>query len=212
MASRGNPRLEERLGHPVRRPGLLRPRLEHEPDLHRDNRQPERVHARRIRWQDETEDRTLGLETDRHAAFFAVARGEHVEREPARQRRQDAPHLGKHEAVLLHVRAAHSFGEARARRLRARELVRRLRPVAHRQRRVHVELAGRTDTSNEIVDWDLAQHFARPLRLPHVPADQPAVGAADFCNRLTSRKVDDIVHLHAGVRLTPTEDRKVNHQ
>ena len=81
-------RLKERFGHAVRRPRLLRAGLEHEPDLHRDDRQPERMHAGRVRRQHEAEHGALRLEADRHAALFAVARREHVEREPARQRRR----------------------------------------------------------------------------------------------------------------------------
>ena len=75
-----NARLEERFRHPVRRPRLLRAGLEHEPDLHRDDRQPERMHARRVRRQHEAEHRALRLEADRHATLFTVARREHVER------------------------------------------------------------------------------------------------------------------------------------
>src|SRR5688572_17400215 len=45
-----NPCLEERFRHAERGPRLLWAWLEHEPNLQRDDRQPERVHARRIRW------------------------------------------------------------------------------------------------------------------------------------------------------------------
>ena len=50
-----NAGLEERLGHAVRRPRLLRARLEHQADLQRDDRQPQRVHAGRIRRQHQSE-------------------------------------------------------------------------------------------------------------------------------------------------------------
>ena len=189
------------------RPRLLRPGLEHEPDLHRDDRQPEGVDAWRIRRQHEPEHRTLRLKADRHAALFAVARRQHVEREPARQRRQDAPHLGQHEPVLLHVGPAHPLGQARARRLGARELLGRLRPIAHRQRRVHVELAGVADAGDEIVNRNLAQHLASARRLAHVAPDQPAVGTTDPGDRLAGREVNHVVHFHARVRLSPTKNR-----
>ena len=68
------PACEERRGHAVRRPRLLRARLEHQADLHRDDRQPQRVHAGRIRRQHQPEHRALRLVADRHAALFAVAR------------------------------------------------------------------------------------------------------------------------------------------
>ena len=58
---------------------------------------------------------------------------------------EDASHLGQHERVLLHVRAAQTLGDAGRARLRADELVGRLRAVAHRQLGVRVELAGLAD-------------------------------------------------------------------
>jgi hypothetical protein len=81
--------------------------------------------------------------------------------EAARQRLEDAAHLAEHERVLLHVRAAHPLRQARAGRLRVRELVGGLRAVAHRQRAVHVQLAGASDTRDQIVDRDLTQQVAR---------------------------------------------------
>ena len=104
--------LGKRRRHAVRRPRLLRSRLQHEPDLHRDDRHPERVDTGRIGRQHQPEHRALRLIADGHAAFLAVAAAEHVEREPARERGQDVPHLAQHERVLLHVRAAHPLGQA----------------------------------------------------------------------------------------------------
>src|SRR5437667_5095492 len=40
-----NARLEERSGHAIRRPGFLRAWLQHQANLHRDDRQPQRVNA-----------------------------------------------------------------------------------------------------------------------------------------------------------------------
>ena len=71
--------LEERFGHAERRPRLLRTGLQHEADLHRNDRQPQRVHAGRVRRQHQAEHRALGLKTDRNAAFLAEAAREHVE-------------------------------------------------------------------------------------------------------------------------------------
>ena len=204
--------LKESLRHAVRRPRLLRSWLQHETDLHRDDRQPQRVDARRVRWQDEAQHRALRLVADRHAAFFAVPAREHVERQPSRERRQDPPHLRQHERVLLHVRAAHALWKPRARRLRPRELLGRLRSVAHRERGVHVELAGGADARDQIVDRDLAQGLARALRLAHVAPDQAAVRAADARDRLSRREVHDVVHFEARVRLAPAEDRYLKHQ
>ena len=151
------PASAERRRHAIRRPRLLRTWLEHESDLHRDDRHPQRVHARRVRRQHETEHRALRLIADRHAALLALAGREHVERQAARQRLEDVAHLAEHERVLLHVRAAHALGQPGGRRLRVHELVGRLRAVAHRQRGVHVELAGLADPGDQVVDRDLAQ-------------------------------------------------------
>jgi hypothetical protein len=131
--------------------------------------------------------------------------GQHVERETARQRGQDGAHLRQHERVLLHVRAAHPLGKAGRRRLRADEIVRRLRAVAHRQRAVGVELAGGAGARDQFVDWNLAQHVARPLRLPHVAVHEPGIGAADFGDRFAGREVHDRINVDAGVRLAPSE-------
>jgi len=119
----GNAGREERFGHAERRPRLLRSGLEHQADLHRDDGQPERVHAGRVGREDQPEHRAFGLVADRHAAFLAVASRQHVQIEIARERSEDAPHLGQHEAVLLHVAFTQVFRDAGRARLRARELV-----------------------------------------------------------------------------------------
>ena len=54
--------------HPVRRPGLLRARLEDEADLQRNDRHPECMDARRIGRQHQAEHRRLGLIADDDAA------------------------------------------------------------------------------------------------------------------------------------------------
>ena len=104
--------------------------------------------------------------------------------------------------------AAQALGQPGARRLRAHELVRRLRAVAHRQLGVGVELAGLRHARDEIVDRDPPQRIARRLRLAHVALDHAAVGAADLGDGLAGREVDDLVHVHARIRLAPTEYRK----
>ena len=109
----GDARLSEGLGHAIRRPRLLRARFEDQADLQRDDGQPKRVHARGVRGQHEAEHGSFSLKTDRHAALLAVAPRQHVEVETARQRRENPPHLGEYEGVLLHVRAAETLGDAR---------------------------------------------------------------------------------------------------
>ena len=93
--------LEERLGHAVRRPRLLRARLEHQADLHRDDRQPQRVHAGRVRRQHQAEHRGLRLVADRHAALFAVAARQDVRSSPRVSDVEDLPHVGEHEMFFF---------------------------------------------------------------------------------------------------------------
>src|SRR5262249_7147592 len=200
-------RFEERLRHPVRRPRLLRPGLQHESDLQGDHGQPQRVNAGRVRRQHETDDGALGLVTDGDVALDAVAVGQHVEREAACQRREDAPHLGKHERVLLHVRAAHAFGQAGRRRLRADELAGRLPAVAHRQRAGGVEPARVGDARDQLVDGHAAKHLARARRLAHVTMHESRIRATDLGDRLARREMDDRVDVDAVVRLAPAENR-----
>ncbi len=207
-----NARLEEGRRHPVRRPGLLRSRFQDETYLQRDDRQPECMDARRVRRQHEAEDGALRLVADGHLAFLAVPGAEHIEGEPPRQRRQDVPHLGEHERVLLHVRAAHPLGQAGARRLGVGKLVGALRAIAHRERRVHVELARPADARHQFVNRNLAQHLARACSLPHVALNQSAIRTADAGDGLAGRKVDDLVHIHARVWCAPPQDRNVDHR
>ena len=54
-----NARLDHRGRHAIGRPRLLRAGLEHQAHLHRNHRQPQRVHARRIRRQHQPQRRRL---------------------------------------------------------------------------------------------------------------------------------------------------------
>ena len=70
----GDAGLVERLRHAIGRPRLLRSRLEHQADLHRNDRQPQRVDTWGVAWQYHAQDRRLRLIANRHAALFhAVA-------------------------------------------------------------------------------------------------------------------------------------------
>src|SRR5690606_39597483 len=82
--SRGDPRLD----HAVRRPRLVASWLEAEADLERNRRRPERMHARRVRGQDDAEPARLSAIGDEAPALILVAAVEDVEVEPARQSAQ----------------------------------------------------------------------------------------------------------------------------
>ena len=55
--------------------------------------------------------------------------------------------------------------------------------------------------------------YAKPLdaRVTHVALQQSAVGLADLGDRLTGEEVFDLVDFQRLVRLTPTQDRNIEH-
>ena len=86
-------RLEKRRRHAIGRPRLLRTGLEHEADLHRDDRHPERVHAGRVGRQHQSEHGRLRLVTyDDAARFHAVAAREDFKVQAAREAIEDSLH------------------------------------------------------------------------------------------------------------------------
>ena len=91
------------------------------------------------------------------------------------------------------------------------ERVRRLRAVPHWQFGRRVQLTRLAGAGDQLVDRDLAEDVPRPLRAAHVALDHAAIGAADLRDRLAGLEVDHIVHVHAGVRLTPSKHRKLQH-
>ena len=117
---------------------------------------------------------------------------------------ENAPHLGEHEHVLLHVRAAQALGQAGRPGLRAHEFVGALRTVAHRQFGVRIQLAGSSGTRDQFGDGNLAERFARPRGLAHVALDQAAVGTAHLRNRLARREMCNRVDIHAGSTAVPS--------
>ena len=102
-------------------------------------------------------------------------------------------------------------GNAGRSRLGPDELVGRLRAVAHRQLGVHVELAGFADAGDQLFDRDRAERFARALRFLDVALNEAAVGSADTRDRLAGSEVQNLVDVHARVRLAPAEDGKLHH-
>ena len=204
--------LEERGGHAVGRPRLLRAWLEDEADLHRDDGQPKRVDAGRVRRQHETEHGRGRLITHHHAAaFVAVAARENVQRQPAREAVENLVHVREHEVVLRHVELAHVLGQAGGRGLLAREVVGRLRAVAHRQRGVAVEVGGLLEHLGEFLDGDIAEHLAGARSLADVLGEQAGVGLAHLGESLAGVEVDDLVVVNALVGLAPAQDRNFNH-
>ncbi len=196
---------EERLGDAIRRPRFLGTRLQHQTKLQRNDRKPQRVHARRVRRQHQAEHRTLRLIADRHAALFAMTVAKHVEIQFTGERRQNASHLGEHEPVLLHVGASQRLWQPGRGRLRTHELLWRLRSVAHRQGAVQVQLAGLGHAVDQFANRHRAKHIARLLRLAHVALHQATVGAADTRHGLAGREVRHFVDLHARIGLPPPE-------
>ncbi len=201
-------RLGERGEDAIGRPGLLRSRLQDQPQLKRNRRQPQRMHARRIRRQHGRQHRRLRLVADRDAAsFFAIPAAQDVEIESPRQAAENLLHVLEHERILGHVRPAHMLGQPRARRLLMDEIVGRLRAVAHRQRAVLIQIGRFAKHGNQLATWNCPQRIAGLLRCAHVPLDNPAAGLADGRDRLARRKMRDFGHLQRIVRLAPTDNR-----
>ena len=98
------------------------------------------------------------------------------------------------EKILLHVGLAHVLGQAGGGRLLAGELVGRLLAVADRQGAVKIQLAGFFDPLDQFFAVNFAQGLAGDAGLAHVALQQPAVGLADFGDRLAGHEVDDRVH------------------
>ena len=206
-----HPCLEERLRHAPRRPGLLRPGLQHQPDLQRDDRQPEAVHPRRVRRQHHAEHRRRRLVAPHDAVLLAVPSREDVWIEATRQRDQDLVEVVEHVPQLLHVHAAHVLGEAGRGRLLPDELVGRLAAVAQGQLRGREQLGRLLHPREQIGDRHLAQRGAGARRLAQVARDDAGVGLAHLGHRLAGVEVHHLVDVEAPVGLAPPERGEVNH-
>ena len=115
------------------------------------------------------------------------------------------------EGVLRHVHAAHVFGQSGGSRLHLAEVIGRLHAVAQWQRIVDVVVGGLGDHADELFDAEFPQDLTSPLGLPHVHPDQPGVGFVDLGQDFAAFEVDHVHLLHALVRLTPANDRNLDH-
>ena len=209
---RRNPRFDVCRHHPIRRPRLLRPRLQHQAKLQRNHRQPQRMHARRVRRQHRAEYRRLCLIAHHYAAALcAPAFRENVQVEPARQAVQNLAHVGEYEGILAHVGLAHVLGQAGAGRLLVRKVVGRLLPVTHRQRRLFVILARRLHLRDQLRNRNLPQNVAGLLRRPHIAPNNAAIRLAHLSDRLTRDMVLHLIEFERFIRLAPAQYRDFKH-
>ena len=204
--------LEKRGCHAIRRPRLLRPGLEHEADLHRDNRHPERVNPGRVGRKHQTEHRRLRLVTHRDTARFqSVTAREDFQVQAARKTVEDALHVREHEMVFRHVGRAHVFGQTGRGGLLAREIGRRLLAVPHGQGGVAIEVGRLLHQLDQVAARDFAEHVAGALRFFHVPGEQTGISLAHLGECFTCDEVDDLVEFEALVRLAPAKDGNFDH-
>src|SRR5262249_37596648 len=162
---------------------------------------PQRVNARRVGRQHQTNDGTLHLETGRNLALYPEAIREHASVEAAGQRRENPSHLGEDEFVLLHVRPRHSLRQTGGCRPGPPDPPGGLWAAAHRERGSLVAPARRADATDQLFEGDVAGDVPRALSLACVARDEPAVGPAHSRDRLAGGEVNDLVDLEARVGL-----------
>jgi hypothetical protein len=114
--------------------------------------------------------------------------------------------------VLAHVGLAHVLGQAGGGGLLAREISRRLFAVAHRQRGVAVKVRGLFHNLNQLAAGNFAQDIAGAVGALHVFGEQAGVRLADLSERFAGNKVDDLIEVHALIRLAPPKDRNLHHR
>ena len=177
----GNACLTEGFGHPIGCPWFRRTRLQHQANLHRQDRHPEGMYARRIRRQYQTEHRRIGLVAHHHAPFFfAVTPCENIEGQAARQRIQDLIHVFQYERDLFHVAGTHPLGHPGAGGLNPAEFLGSLSTVAQRQFRRHVEVGSFFADLQQFGNRDFPQQITGPLCFPHVHFHQARIGLMYF--------------------------------
>ena len=214
MACFGMPACDEGVGHAVRRPRLLRAGLEHQADLHRNDRQPERVHAGRVATAAPCRAPATGLVADRHAAGLDAVAARRGCSDPGRASgsRGSCPcwsstkwffsmlnlHMCSGRPVVADCMRANWSGVCVPSPSGSSAL-------AYRSPAFFI-------ICEQLLDGDLAQHVAGPLGVAHVALDQAAVGPADLGEHLAGGEVDDLVDLEALVRLAPAEDGDVDHE
>jgi len=152
------------------------------------------VHTGRIARQHHAEHGRLRLITYRHAAFLhAESALENGDVQPAREGVEDLVHVIQHEVVFFHVELAHVFRQPGGSGLLPREVVRRLLAIAQRQRLVEIEVAGLLHHLHQILDGNLAQHFARAIGLAHVAREQTGIGLAHLGQDLSGAVITSSV-------------------
>ena len=103
------------------------------------------------------------------------------------------------------------LGKPRAGRLGADEGVGALRLVAHGNVAIQIDVGRFANGFDKIATRNLPQDFPSFVGLPHITLDDAAISLADFGNRLTTTKVNDVIRFQRFVGLTPTQHRQVYH-
>ncbi len=117
----------------------------------------------------------------------------------------------KNEVVLLHVEPAHVLRQAGRCRLHSGKLIGRLRAIAQRQLRLHVQISCLFRDLDQVRDGNFPKDIPSALGVAHIALDQPRIGAADFGQRFTRGEVNDLIEIKALVGFAPAKDGDVQH-
>ncbi len=202
----------ESLADAVRRPRLARAGSEHQRDLEGDRRNPQRVDARRVRRQNDSQAVGLAQEADEAIALPAVARIENVEIESARQPGEHRLEVVQHVVDLRHVGPRQRLWHSGGRRQLTDVVVRRLRVVAQRQLAVAELLSRGTADRQQVLDRQLAEIALRLAHPCQIAPDQPGVRLAHLGHRLARRDVVETLDGEAAVRPAAPQNGQMEHQ
>lgn len=202
----GDPGLNEAGDHAVGGPRFLGARFESQSDLEWDGGKPEGMNARRVVWENGSEDRGLVLEADGHAAsFIAVSFGEDIEWEASGEGFEDLAHVAKNEGVLLHVGAAHMFGEAGAGRLLPDEIGDGLGAITEGDGCGLKEIGGFGAAVDELIWGEGLKNFTGIGGFEEIFFDDPAVHLSDASDGFAGFEVDDILEIEGRVGVAPAD-------
>ncbi len=205
----GTTRRRQRREQAQRRPGLVAPGLERQPDAQRRRRQPQPVHSRRVAGQHGAQDVGQALEVRLGACLVTAGLPVAVQgrrRQTAGEAVDDLGHPGQRGAQLLAVVARQRPRDAGGRRHVAQVAVRRLRLAVEPDDEVACREQRRRPPADRqpLVERQLGKlgKLRQPRRRRHgeIAGDQAGVGLADLGHRLAAGHVVEPRHRQAAVR------------
>ena len=171
------------------------------------------MHARRIARQHDAQRLGAGIEAERVSLVLTVPGVEQPGIEPAREAAEHRRHSGQDGGDLHHVAPYQHVGHAGRRRKLADVVVRRLHPVAKRQRVVE-EMTRRFGTDVQEPPRRNRRERGAGLLLhvgPQVPPDQAGIRLTDLDEWLPGSIVRNGDDIEAFVRNAVTQQRNMQH-